>query len=114
MKSGYWQMPLDPETADRSAFVTHQSVYSWTRLPFGLMNSGFSFQCLMSKVLKNLNWRISLVYVDDILVYSQNLSDHLEDLSQVFSCIRSANLTLHPTKCHFATKEIEYLGHALK
>ena len=47
LKSGFWQLPLDPQTASRSAFVTHQGVYSWTRMPFGMMNSSFSFQCLL-------------------------------------------------------------------
>ena len=113
LKSGFWQVPLDPETAHKAAFVTHQSVYTWSRLPFGLMNSPITFQNLMSKVLKNLNWKVALVYIDDILVFSRNFDDHLDHLSQVFSNLRAANLTLQPSKCKFATKEIEYLGHII-
>ena len=98
LKSGFWQVPLDPETAHKAAFVTHQSVYTWSRLPFGLMNSLITFQNLMSKVLKNLNWKVALVYIDDILVFSRNFDDHLDHLSQVFSNLRAANLTLQPSK----------------
>ena len=113
LKSRFWQVPLDPETAHKAAFVTHQSVYSWTRLPFGLMNSPITFQNLVCKVLKNLNWKVALVYIDDTLVFSKNFDDHLTHLSQVFSNLISANLTLQPTKCKFATHEIEYLGHVI-
>ena len=67
----------------------------------------------MSKVLKNLNWKVALVYIDDILVFNRNFDDHLDHLSQVFSNLRAANLTLQPSKCKFTTKEIEYLGHII-
>ena len=113
LKSGFWQVPLNPETAHKAACFTHQSVYTWSRLPFGLMNSPITFQNLMSKVLKNLNWKVALVYIDDILVFSRNFDDHLDHLSQVFSNLRAANLTLQPSKCKSATKEIEYLGHII-
>ena len=113
LKSGYWQVPLDPETAHKSAFITHQGVYQFTRLPFGLMNAPMTFQSLMTKVLRNLNWKVALVYIDDILVFSQNLDDHLNHLKLVFSNLSAANLTLQPSKCKFAVKEVDYLGHVI-
>ena len=110
LKSGFWQLPLDPVTAHKSAFITHQEVYQFTRLPFGLMNAPITFQALMTKVLRNLNWNIALVYIDDVLIFSKNFDQHLEHLELVFSNLRAANLTLQPSKCRFAAAEIEYLG----
>ena len=113
LASGFWQIPLDPETKQKSAFVTHQGVFQFKRLPFGLKNAPMSFQALMSKVLKNLNFKVALVYIDDILVFSKDFNQHLEHLDLIFSTLSSANLTLKPTKCKFAAKEVRYLGHVL-
>lgn len=52
-------------------------------------------------------------YIDDILVFSKNFDEHLIHLNQVFQKLREANLTLQPTKCHFASKQVKYLGHII-
>ena len=111
LRSGFHQIPLCPSTAEKASFITHQGVFTPTRLPFGLMNSPMCFQNLMSKCLKTLNWKIALVYIDDILIFSQNFDKHLEHLGQVFQNLRAANLKIHPGKCKFAAKEVKYLGH---
>ena len=111
LRSGFHQIPLCPSTAEKASFITHQGVFTPTRLPFGLMNSPMCFQNLMSKCLKTLNWKIALVYIDDILIFSQNFDQHLEHLGQVFQNLRAANLKIHPGKCKFAAKEVKYLGH---
>ncbi|VDI63928.1 Hypothetical predicted protein [Mytilus galloprovincialis] len=113
LTSGFWQVPLDPTTKHKSAFITHKGVYEFNRLPFGMMNSPLTFQCLMTKVLKDLNFKIALVYIDDILIFSKNFEDHLNHLQQVFSNLREANLKLNPEKCKFATRTIKYLGHVI-
>ncbi|CAG2190886.1 unnamed protein product [Mytilus edulis] len=113
LTSGFWQVPLDPSTKHKSAFITHKGVYEFNRLPFGMMNSPLTFQCLMTKVLKDLNFKIALVYIDDILIFSKNFEDHLNHLQQVFSNLREANLKLNPEKCKFATRTIKYLGHVI-
>ncbi|CAC5410726.1 unnamed protein product [Mytilus coruscus] len=109
--SGYWQCQLDPATAHKSAFVTPSGVYQWKRLPFGLSAAPSSFQHLLTQVLHCLNYQIALVYVDDILVYSRTFEDHLKHLQLVFDRLKAANLTLKPSKCQFARKEVIYLGH---
>ena len=109
--SGYWQCQLDPATAHKSAFVTPSGVYQWKRLPFGLAAAPSSFQHLLTQVLHHLNYQIALVYVDDILVFSKTFEDHLKHLQLVFDRLRAANLTLKPSKCLFARKEVIYLGH---
>ena len=104
--SGYWQCGLDPATAHKAAFVTPSGVYQWKRLPFGLASAPSSFQHLLTQVLKHLNYKIALVYVDDILVFSRTFEEHLQHLQQVFDRLIAANLTLKPNKCMFARQEV--------
>ncbi|CAC5403244.1 Retrovirus-related Pol polyprotein from transposon gypsy,Retrovirus-related Pol polyprotein from transposon 297,Retrovirus-related Pol polyprotein from transposon 17.6,Transposon Ty3-I Gag-Pol polyprotein,Transposon Ty3-G Gag-Pol polyprotein,Retrovirus-related Pol polyprotein from transposon opus,Retrovirus-related Pol polyprotein from transposon 412 [Mytilus coruscus] len=111
--SGFHHIEMDEETRHKSAFITRNGVYEWLRLPFGLRNSPVSFQMIMTQVLRGLNWKFVLVYVDDILIFSKTFEEHLRHLEQVFSRLRDANLTLKPTKCEFAVKEVKYLGHIL-
>ena len=113
LNSAYFQIELDPETRHKSAFVTHDGVYEFLRMPFGLRNAPMSFQMLMSQVLKGLNWKFALCYIDDILVFSPNFLTHLEHLGEVFQRLRDANLTLKPSKCNFAVDRIVYLGHVI-
>lgn len=113
LMSGFWQMELDEESQKKAAFITQRGVYEWTRMPFGLTNAPISFQTLMSSVLRDLNWKSVLVYVDDILIFSHTFEDHLMHLKQVFSKLREANLTLQPSKCHFALKQLKFLGHII-
>ncbi|CAC5404335.1 Retrovirus-related Pol polyprotein from transposon 297,Retrovirus-related Pol polyprotein from transposon opus,Retrovirus-related Pol polyprotein from transposon 17.6 [Mytilus coruscus] len=104
---------MDDETRHKSAFITRNGVYEFLRMPFGLKNAPISFQQLMSNVLRGLNWQFVLVYVDDILVLSRSFEEHLSHLEQVFTRLRDANLTLKPSKCLFAAKEVKYLGHII-
>ena len=113
MRSGFWQVPLTEESKPKSAFITQTGIYQFKRMSFGLMNSPITFQSMMSLVLRDLNWKCVLVYVDDILVFSCTFEEHLNNLSQVFDRLRNANLKLHPDKCHFAVKELKFLGHII-
>ena len=111
LNSAYFQIELDPETRHKSAFVTHDGVYEFCRI--GLRNAPMSFQMLMSQVLKGLNWKFVLCYIDDILVFSSNFDEHISHLSQVFQRLRDANLTLKAEKCSFAVDRVIYLGHVI-
>jgi len=113
LNSAYFQMELDPETKHKSAFITHEGVFVWNRMPFGLKNAPMSFQMLMSQVLRGLNWKIVLCYIDDILVFSRTFDEHLSHLGQVFAKLRQANLTLKPEKCKFGVEKVLFLGHFL-
>jgi hypothetical protein len=113
LANGFFQIPMSDESKHKTAFVTHQGLYQFKRLPQGLMNSPICFQHLMSKVLRKLLWKIALIYIDDIIVYSQSFSEHLHHLQQVFECLHKAHLTLNPSKCKFAAEKVLYLGHIL-
>ena len=79
---------------------------SFTSIPskFGLANSGSAFSMVISEVLRDLNWKFVLVYVDDILVFSQNIQQHLSHLTLVFEKLKEAGLMLKPSKCRFAAQ----------
>ena len=113
LNSAYFQIPLDPETKHKSAFVTHEGVFEFARMPFGLRNAPMSFQMLMSFVLKGLNWKFVLCYIDDILVFSPDLNTHLQHLQEVFQRLRDAKLTLKPSKCEFGVNKVLFLGHVI-
>ena len=111
MHSGFWQIPLHSDTKHKTGFTTHEGNYIFNKLPFGLMNSPNAFAMVMSEVLRGINWKFAQTYVDDILVYSSNFDQHLLHLQEIFDRLRRANLKLKPSKCHFAAKEVKYLGH---
>ena len=78
-------------------------------VPFGLAQAPAYFQLLMNKVLKGL--KFAMTYLDDIIIFSENESQHLEHLETVFSCLREAGLKMKCSKCDFFKSEIHYLGH---
>ena len=113
LASGFWQIGMDPATKHKSAFITHQGVFEFNRMPYGLMNAPMAFCMVMTEVLRNLNWQCCIIYVDDILCFSQNFSTHLHHLQQIFARLREANLKIQPSKCIFAAERVVYLGHEI-
>jgi len=80
-------------------------------MPFGLCGAGATFQRLMDLVLSGLNMDICLVYLDDIIVFSYSLKQHLERLELVLRRIKEAGLKLKPSKCNLLQKSVCFLGH---
>ncbi|CAF5195616.1 unnamed protein product, partial [Rotaria magnacalcarata] len=113
LHSGYWQVEMDKDSKEKTAFITHRGLYEFNVMPFGLTNAPATFQRLMDIVLAGLKWQCCLVYIDDIIVYSPNFEQHLLDLEKVFLALREANLTLKASKCCFCRKEMKYLGHVV-
>ena len=108
----YHQVEVRPEDRDKTAFVTGQGHHlRFVTMPFGLCNAPGTFQRLMEKVLHGLLYRCVLVYLDDIIVYSRTLADHLGHLRQVFHRIQEHGLKLKPKKCALFQEEVCYLGH---
>ena len=113
LKLGYWQIEIHPECREKTAFVTHNGLYEFNVMPFGLTNSGASFQRLMGLILRRLESRFALIYVDDIVMFSKSIERHLTHLEEVFRRLRDANLKLIPEKCSFVKQRIVYLGHVV-
>jgi len=80
-------------------------------MPFGLHNAPATFQRAMQEILRGLNWKFVLCYLDDVIIFSSTFSEHLSHLRQVFDRLRQAGLKLQPKKCSFGQKEVKYLGH---
>ena len=80
-------------------------------VPFGLVQAPAYFQLLMNKVLKGL--KFAMTYLDDIIIFSQDESQHLEHLEIVFSCLWEAGLKMKRSKCDFFKSQIHYLGHLI-
>jgi len=111
LKSGYWQVPLDPDSRVKTAFTCPLGNYQFCVLPYGLKNAPIQFQHLMELVLAGLNWQTALVYIDDIVIYSRTFSEHLIAIEKVLAALERAQLQVKPEKCHFAQQKITFLGH---
>jgi len=111
LNAGYWQIPMDENDKEKTAFITDSGLYHFNVLSFGLTNAPATFQRYMDAVLAGLKWNSLLVYIDDILIYSQTFADHLQDVRNVLDRLIEANLQLKPSKCSFFQKELLYLGH---
>ncbi len=113
LSSGYWQIQMDDASREKTAFTTGDSLYHFKVIPMGLTNAPPTFQRLMELVLRGLHWSKTLVYLDDIIVFSKTFKDHIQDLSEVFGKLRQAGLKLHPQKCQFFKQSVLFLGHVV-
>ena len=117
LAAGFWQIRVHQASQEKTAFVLPQGLYEFRVMPFGLRNAPGVFQRLMQQVITGLNPPSGpdfvSVYLDDILVFSRSLEDHLHHLRIVVERLVDVGLKLKPAKCHFARKELEYLGHVV-
>ena len=111
MASGYWQVGMDPTTKQKAAFVTTSGLYEWNVMPFGLSNAPGTFERLITLVLKGLQFKICLCYLDDVIVFASTFQEHLQRLEEVIARVASAGLKLKPRKCNLFQQKITYLGH---
>lgn len=108
---GYHQVLLDEKDREKTAFSTDIGHFEFKRMPFGLTGAPATFQRMMNYVLTGLQGIQCLVYLDDIVVCGTSIEDHNRKLITVFERLRTANLKLKTTKCHFLKKKITFLGH---
>ena len=114
LKSGFWQIKMDESSKQYTMFtVSNLGFLECDHMPFGLCNAPATFQQLMQNCLGELNLIYCLIYLDDIVIFSQTAEEHLHCLCIVFDQFREHNLKSKPSKCNFFREEITYLAHQI-
>ena len=106
-------MKMAEDSKHKTAFTCRLGLYQYCRMSFGLTKAPATFQRLMMQLFSGQEWNYVFVYLDDILVASKSMSEHREHVQKVLQRLKESGLRLKPSKCSFATTEIEYLGHTL-
>ena len=109
LRAGYHHIPLDKPSILKTAFNSPFGKYEYVKVPFGLAQAPAYFQELMIGILKDFNFVIA--YLDDIIIFSKTLQEHLSHIRKEFKKLWSAKLSTKMRKCNFFSKEIQYLGH---
>ena len=109
LSKGYWQIKGKESCRYLTAFITSEGLFSFKKMPFGLVNAGATFCRMMRTLLRDLDE----TFVDDILVHTETCRDHMKVFRELLERLRRAKLTARPTKCVVAVTKVEFLGHII-
>ena len=107
---GYWQLSVEASDQPQTACITKYDLYEYTKMPIVLCNAPNTFQRCMEFIFRGLQWQTLLTYLDDIIIFSSDIDEHLKPLEEVFSRLVDAGLKLKSSKCDLV---IRYLGHVV-
>jgi hypothetical protein len=113
LSQGYYQLEIREEDRPCTAFVTETGQFQMKKLPMGLKISPSAFSRMMTIAMSGLNYEKCFVYLDDLIVFGKNMTEHNKNLISVFTRMREVNLKLNPSKCKFLRKSVLYLGHQI-
>ena len=114
LRSGYWQVEIDEADKYKTAFtVGNIGFFECNRMAFGLTNAPATFQRLMECCMGEMNLKECLIFLDDILIFSDTFEEHISRLEAVFSRLKQHGLKLKPSKCEFFKSSVRYLGHVV-
>ena len=110
LRQGYWQVKMTEKDIPKTAFTTPVGQFEWIVMPMGLAGSGATFQRLMNTTFPYMEFPFVLIYLDDILIHSKTVDEHILHLDAVLARLRKAKLYAKKDKCVFAKDHVTYLG----
>lgn len=113
LASGFHQIELAKKDIHKTAFSVEGGHYEFVRMPFGLKNAPATFQRVMDNILREHVGVICLVYMDDIIIFSTSLQEHLVNLGKILETLRKHNLKIQIDKSEFLQREVAFLGHVV-
>ena len=113
LKSAYNQIPVVSEDQHKTAFISPLGLYQFVRMPFGLINAPATFQRIMVNLFRESSFKNIICYLDDIVIFSDNVDQHLDTIERVLSRLEDVGLKLNIEKCNFFSSEILFLGHTV-
>lgn len=111
LKSGYYQIEMNESDKPKTAFVCPFGFWEFNRMPQGVTNAPSTFQRLMEKCMSDIHLKEVLVFLDDLIVFSDTLEEHESRLIHVLNRLKEYGLKLSPDKCKFFQTSVRYLGH---
>lgn len=112
LQQGYYQLGIHADDVPKTAFITHKGLYQYRVLCFGLCNAPSTFMAVMNRVFATCT-AFTIVYMDDVLVFSDNLDDHAVHLEHVLRILKENRLYAKLSKCTFAAPSVHFLGHVV-
>ena len=109
----FWQIPLKKRDRRKTAFACELGLFEWRRMPFGLCNASATFQRSITRALNKIQQRhgsVVMAYIDDIVIATETIEDHIMRIKEVFECLREAGFKMRAEKCDFMRTETKYLG----
>ena len=113
LRSSYYQVAVAEEDRHKTAFICHRGMFAFRTMPMGLLNAPATFQRLMDLVMSGLLYETCLVYLDDIVVFSRTLDEHLRRIEVVLQRLVTTGLKLKPSKCKLLQTQVVFLGHVV-
>ncbi|GJX40260.1 reverse transcriptase domain-containing protein [Tanacetum coccineum] len=108
---GYHQIKMAKEDEEKTAFITSQGIFCYSKMPFGLKNVGATYQRLVDKAFQKQIGQNLEAYVDDLVIKSCTEQEVIRDVEETFRTLRKINMKLNPKKCTFGMKEGVFLGY---
>ena len=111
--TGYWQVEVAEEDRDKITFASHSGLYRFLCIPFGLKNAPAIFQRAVDIILYRVKWKTALVCLDDVVVYSQSVTEYMAHVPEVPRLLHSAGVSLKISKCAVFDTSVTYLGYVI-